>query len=292
MAFSDRDARRPASSIGRGRPRLSDAETERRMLSTAAEALSREGLTVSLDHIRLEDVIREAGVSRSTAYRRWPSKEQFLGDLLLELARASEPMAATGSAEASDGIRAVVLEHLGLLKTESGRIQLAATVLRDVAAQDFHRILASPQWRTYLALTVSAVGMPEGPLRTQVQETLAASEQAFIEGIAQSHRMVTTLLGLRIRPETGLTFERLAHLGNAVMRGLITQAMVTPSLSEDRVDGEVFGAHGSWSLPALGAVAVTVGYLEPDPDVAWTRAMTTRLRRRLESGTDFLAGEE
>lgn len=278
------------SSIGRRRPRLSDEETERRMLTTAAEALSREGLTVSLDHIRLEDVIREAGVSRSTAYRRWPSKDLFLGDLLLELARASEPMAMTGTQEASDAIRAVILEHLDLLESEGGRIELAAVVLREVGAADFRRVIASPQWRTYLALTVSAVSMPDGPLRDQVLDTLAASERAFIEGIARSHRIGHRLLGLRIRPESGLDYDLLAHLGNAVMRGLVSQAMITPSVAEREFDGEVFGAPGPWSLPALAAVA-TLAHLEPDPDVTWDAAHLEALRARLESGDNVLEGD-
>ena len=282
--------RTPASSIGRRRPRLTDEETERRMLTTAAQALSREGLTVSLDHIRLEDVIREAGVSRSTAYRRWPSKDLFLGDLLLELARASEPMATTGTREASDAIRAVVLERLDLLRTPEGRIELTAHVLREVGAADVRRVLASPQWRTYLALTVSAVSMPDGPLRDQVLETLASSEQAFIAGIARSHRIGHRLLGVRIRPESGLDDDLLAHLGNAVMRGLVTQAMIAPSVAEREVEGEVFGARGRWSLPALASVS-TLSHLEPDPEVTWDAERIAQLRARLESGEDFLGDD-
>jgi len=261
------------------------------MLTTAAQALSQEGLTVSLDHIRLEDVIREAGVSRSTVYRRWPNKDLFLGDLLLELARATEPMSMTGTQEASDAVSAVILRHLELLASEAGRLQLAVEVLREVGVADFQRVLATPQWRTYLALTVSAVSMPEGGLRDQVLATLAASERAFIEGIARSHRIGHRLLGVRIRPGSGLDYTTLAQLANATMRGLVAQAMITPDVAEHTFDGEYFGARGRWSLPGLVAVTTT-SVLEPDPDVTWDADRIEALRTRLESGENFLEHEE
>jgi hypothetical protein len=40
------------------------------MLRAATEMINRTGLTISLDHISFEDVIRDAGVARSTAYRQ------------------------------------------------------------------------------------------------------------------------------------------------------------------------------------------------------------------------------
>jgi AcrR family transcriptional regulator len=49
--------------------RLSDQETEQRMLRAAVRTISSAGLTVSLYHISLEDVIRAADISRSTVYR-------------------------------------------------------------------------------------------------------------------------------------------------------------------------------------------------------------------------------
>ena len=57
--------------------RLSDDETGQRMLAAAVAMVHRTGLTVSLDHISFEDVIRDADVSRSAVYRRWPYKDLF-----------------------------------------------------------------------------------------------------------------------------------------------------------------------------------------------------------------------
>jgi AcrR family transcriptional regulator len=58
------------------------------MLKAAVAMVNRTGLTVSLDHISFEDVIRDADVSRSAVYRRWPYKDLFFSDLVKELAQA------------------------------------------------------------------------------------------------------------------------------------------------------------------------------------------------------------
>ena len=77
--------------VGRRNRRLSDQETRDRMLGAAIDMINRTGLTVSLDHIRFEDVIRDADVARSTAYRHWPYKDLFFSDLVKELAASASP---------------------------------------------------------------------------------------------------------------------------------------------------------------------------------------------------------
>ena len=61
------------------------------MLRAAVAMVHHAGLTVSLDHISFEHVIRDADVSRSAAYRRWPYKDLFYGDLIEELAKEGAP---------------------------------------------------------------------------------------------------------------------------------------------------------------------------------------------------------
>jgi AcrR family transcriptional regulator len=272
-----------ASSLGRPRrTRISDQETERRMLATAAEAVAVAGLAVSLDHIRLEDVIREAGVSRSAVYRRWPSKDAFLGDLLLELARGQAPMAALGTAEANAAVRRVLIERLDDLGTLEGRRHAVAAVVHETADQEFRRITTSPQWRTYLALTATFVGLPEGELRDQVGEALATSERTFAEGIARSHDAVARLLGLRA---TQIGIEDVAHLVNAQMRGMVVKALVQPELAERSSRVALAGVDETWSLVAVGVAALVLAFLEPDPDVDCDVA---RLREALRNEAEFL----
>ena len=79
------DASDGAASAARGRrPRLRLPELEERVLRTAQELLidQGQGLSVGLDHINLEVVIAASGVPRSSAYRRWPTKEDFVLDFL------------------------------------------------------------------------------------------------------------------------------------------------------------------------------------------------------------------
>lgn len=276
-----------AGSLGRPRrARLSDEETERRMLATAADAVAAAGLAVSLDHIRLEDVIREAGVSRTAVYRRWSTKDAFLGDLLLELARGQAPMAARGAAEASAAVREVLAERLDELGAPEGRRHAAAAVVRTTADQEFRRITESPQWRTYLALTATFAGLPAGELRDQVGDALAASERALTERITDSHDVVARLLGLRpVHPAVGVA--DLAHLVNAQMRGMVIKALVQPELAERAGRADLAGVEENWSLVAVGVAALVLAFLEPDPEITWDAARTARLREALRDDVEL-----
>ena len=84
------------------------------MLRAAIEMINRTGLTVSLDHIRFEDVIRDADVARSTAYRHWPYKDLFFSDLVKELARSASPAII---ADEISLIKRVLSEHPDWLET-------------------------------------------------------------------------------------------------------------------------------------------------------------------------------
>jgi AcrR family transcriptional regulator len=119
------------------RPRLSDHETEQRMLHTATALIDGSGLTVSLDHISFEEVIQQAGVSRSAAYRRWPYKDLFFSDLLKELAQAARPAAVSGFEASSAAIREIALAHLDWLETPEGRHDLVLELIRLGALNDF-----------------------------------------------------------------------------------------------------------------------------------------------------------
>jgi len=264
----------------RGR-RRSDRETRERMLAAAVEMITQTGLTVSLDHIRFEDVIREAGVARSTAYRHWPYKDLFLSDLVKELAGRSSPAIINDEITL---IRQVLDEHPDWLGTAPLRHRLVVELIRRLALLDFRSILASPGWRTYLALHATFSGLSDGDLRDQIQAALAHAETEHVALVARAWAQIAGLFGYRLRPELATDFDTLATLLSAIMRGLVIAALATPGIATRTTLASPFGAvdRESWSLPATGVAGIALAFLEPDPATAWTDRRLSEIHRALE----------
>lgn len=260
------------------------------MLRTAVETLVGDGVTVSFDHIRLEDVIREAGVSRTAVYRRWPRKDLFLGDVVLELAQLADDDAEASARAATALICRTVEEHVEWLGSPDGRRRLAFEVIRQVAWQDFQDDTGQVQkWQTYLVLTVTSLSLPEGELRDSVRHAMQRSEADLTEWLAHSYRAVANLLGLR--PRAGVDgFEVVAELGIAMMRGLILKALNAREQALRAVSGQPFDDAADWTLPGLGFASVIDTFLEPDPDVDWDEARTAEVLARLRSTEDLFTG--
>jgi AcrR family transcriptional regulator len=274
---------RAPTGLARRARRLPDTETERRMLDAAVRMVHGTGLTVSLDHISFEDVIRDADVARSSAYRRWPHKDLFFSDLVKELAKDATP--PTIAADEAALIRSIVAGHQDWLGTPELRHGLLVELFRQLALLDFQALRGSAGWRTYLALHATFLSLADGELREQVQATLARSGQAHLARVAQAWEYAAGLFGYRLRPELGASFETLATLLDATMHGLIITAMSMPELAAHRAQARPFGAAGKeeWSLPALGLAGIASAFFEPDPGVEWDAGRIASLRRTLGS---------
>ena len=274
-------AQAPTGLARRGR-RLSDHETERRMLQTAVDMVHRDGLTVSLDHISLEEVIRDADVSRSAVYRRWPYKDLFFSDLVKELASSATPTIVDDELAL---IRRIVAKRLDWLDAPELRHGLVIELIRQLALFDFEALYGSARWRTYLALHATFQSLADGQLRDQIGGALARSERDHRARVAHSWELLAGLFGYRLRPELGATFETVAALLDGAMRGLVLQALSEPELAGRRAKGRPFGAaaEAEWSLAALGAASIALTFLEPDPAIEWDDARLARVRQSLTS---------
>jgi AcrR family transcriptional regulator len=277
--------RAPTGLARRGR-RLPDHETQQRMLRAAVAMVHRTGLTVSLDHISFEDVIRDADVSRSAVYRRWPYKDLFFSDLVKELAKDATP--ATVADDEAEMVRRIVAGHPDWLATPELRRGLTVELFRQLSLLDFQALYGSAQWRTYLALHATFMSLADGGLRDQVQAALAQSERDRTARVTRAWEQLAGLLGYRLRPGFGeATFETLVTLLNATMRGLVIMALSMPEIASHRSQASPFGAvtRQEWSLAALGLASVASAFLEPDPTVEWDGERIASVRQALLSVT-------
>jgi AcrR family transcriptional regulator len=275
------DQAQAPTGLGRRGRRLPDEELRRRMLRAAAAMVHRAGLTVSLDHISFEDVIRDADVSRSAAYRRWPYKDLFYGDLIEELAKEGLPPGIVSAEYAL--IQQVVKEFPGELDTPGQRHELLTELLRRLALLDFHALAGSPEWQTYIALQAAFNSIADAERRERVRAALATSEQERRARVAAAWKLLANLFGYRIRPETGASFDTVIALLDATLRGLVIMAQSSPEIVTSLVSASPFGAttEREWSLPALGAGSVATSFLEPDPAVTWDGERVARIRQVL-----------
>lgn len=272
--------------LGRGeaaRRRYSEDETVQHMLDTAVQMAHEEGLRVSFDLQRLEDVIARAGVSRSAVYKRWPRKDQFYGQVLLRLARAGHPILAQDSGTIRV-VAEVALGHPELWQTASGRRALVVELCRQGALHNFETLKDQTEWQIYIALHATFLSLPDNRFQEAMRDALSESEQGFIQRMARFYETMLRLLGFRLRPEAAaLGYEDLASLGGAVVMGSVLTSGAGGLLTERRLQLDPFntGRVDEWTLPALGFADIILSSVEEDSAIVWDD-------RRLEDVKDQL----
>lgn len=271
------DEYRDPSRIGRKRPRLSESDTRTRALRTAVDALLETGLSVGLDHISMEDVIREAGVSRTAVYRLWPQKDQFIGDLILVLAETAIPGVNTRGEEATKQISGFLLPRLNELVDPASRWQLVSEMVGAAASLDFQYTASlSTQWRTYFALVAAVMNLPNEELRAKAQSAMSAAERRYRERLGENYRIVASLLGFHLADPAQVDFEAVADLIIAMVRGFI-------------LHNEAFQSRSDLSLLRAGLEAILSRCFEIDPGVEWDDERLNYLRTALSSPPNLFA---
>ncbi|MBO0870574.1 MAG: TetR/AcrR family transcriptional regulator [Micromonosporaceae bacterium] len=270
------------SGLARRHRRLSDRETRDRLLHAATEMINETGLTVSLEHISFEDVIRAADVARSTAYRHWPYKDLFFKDLVRQLASGAELMIIQDETELA---RRVLDEHRDWLATPALRHRLMLELIRQLSALDFRSVLGSARWRTYLALHAACASLTDDDLRAELAATLAQTEATRTAHIAEAWRQAARVFGYRLRPELGSSFEAFATLLNASLRGLVITGLSDVDIATRPVLAAPFGSDvkQEWSPMALATGSLAMTFLEPDPDAGWNEQSLAGIHRLLDA---------
>src|ERR1700733_13439509 len=66
--------------------RVAAEEVRQRMLDAGRELALDAGAALTIEHLRLEEVIQRARVPRSSVYRMWAYREEYIDDLMAYLA--------------------------------------------------------------------------------------------------------------------------------------------------------------------------------------------------------------
>lgn len=268
------------------RARMNDRETERRMLNAAIELVHARGISTGLEATPFDEVVREAGVSRTSAYRRWPRRDQFYGEVLLELAGgttlpAPETSVLGPAAE-------VVLDHAPRLESAQEHRDLVIELVRVAITADHEVISTSPQWRTFSTLLASHQGIADPEVREAVSAALASAERRAVETRARVYAQFTALLGYRLIPPLAGPdgFELMSRAAGATMTGLLARLDLGDVTDRTPRPMRAFGSTkpAEWT-PAVYMIASTLlGYIEPDPGVEWTQ---TRIDDLVNAVTTF-----
>lgn len=262
--------------------RSGPSDSRSRILATALEQIHRDGLTVSLEHLSLEQIIKQSGVSRATAYRHWPAKADFLADVL-----AAAVSRTRLEAESEDEIAALLSlleQRRSWLSSEQGRRDLFVEGLRMATIADHRRVAQSRQWRTLLALHATIASLSDEAVRAEVSAALAGVERDFTRRRAEVYQRLLRLVGYRLRPPLsgwqGLLL--LSDGQGALMTGLVVRA---PTTGEDPpLVCAPFGTSlsATWPRPAFHLVHLLLSHIEPDPAIRWDDA-------RVEAAEEMLA---
>ena len=273
----------------RRRPRLSDAETEERMLDAGLSFVAEQGLSLSLEHLQMEELIQAAGVSRTSSYRRWPSKSLFAADLLIRVAQATDLSGdVPGLPEALESIPG---EFVARLDTAQGRHDATVEVLRVVMDTDFAAMLESVEWRAYVALRAAYIGVLDGELRARVANALSETERRFTRRRSQTFHALTELLGYRLRESDPVAWDQLSLTLNAVATGMLIHAYSDPAVTAT-TEQAAFGSTrvAAWSPATHAEAGIVFGAIEPDPDIAWSEERIATLRARLTHAAATIQG--
>ncbi|AXH35192.1 TetR/AcrR family transcriptional regulator [Humibacter sp. BT305] len=247
------------------RTRLRAPEVRQRVLDVALDRVGSLGMTVGFEHIMMDDLIREADVSRSSTYRLWDSKEAFVADLMVEIARK----AATSLVDEStmEICVRILLENVELVATADGRHRIVLETIRVALQHNYASVVSSVEWQSYVSLTAALLGRVDNAAREEITDALRSGSDAFVEQMAAFHKWFAEVLGFRIRPEWAGDYRPYAALVSAIVEGLGIRQIANPAIVLATYRGPAtVRPDPEWTLASTGLLAVFERFMETDPD--------------------------
>ncbi|MDV6291464.1 TetR/AcrR family transcriptional regulator [Rhodococcus aetherivorans] len=245
------------------RRKLSSSELRQRLFDTALDMLSDTGLTVSLAHLNMEELIRLADVPRSSVYREWETKEAFYLDLMERMIEPERSLGVAFDQQTLDIAAAVIQQYQDRLDTPDGRRSVLRETIRQGVERNFYAVSKSLSWRTFIALVATLPALPPDA-RERLLEALRTAEAHFIDRMVEFYSAMIVTLGLRVKPEFNLHL--FATTVSSLVEGMIARQLTNPGIVSNPVmlpgiDDEPV----EWHLSAAAFLGVVDLMVEPDP---------------------------
>jgi len=234
--------------------RVAAEEVRRRMLDAGRELALAAGAALTIEHLRLEEVIQRARVPRSSVYRMWPYREDYIDDLLCYLAGSGSVFSdrVAFDPETITIIGKVLAENMHLLATPDGRRALLCEVVRLAVPRNYAALTESGPWRLHVALMATLGSTRSGEARRLIAAALEDSQRKSRESMVAVFGQLAQVIGLRSR-DPSYTLEHMQMAG-----GLLIQSMALRNVQVQAAQGAAasagFDGSGPGSISPDGAV--------------------------------------
>jgi AcrR family transcriptional regulator len=218
-------------------------ETRKLLIDTGLRLLHERGVSVSVTHIRLTEVVKEAELTTGAAYRCWENQAAYHRDLAVAAAQWRDRASV---AETVDDIAPLVVSGAPM-----------AEVLRVAAEANLYTYPEDTPFLTTIALRTCA---PADPLVAAAGRRHLSSA---VESFAALYESLLAIYGRRLAEP--YTLRDLTVALAALSEGFVLQA-ITGEPQPRLIRGDVSeGVGKDWTLFACAAEAIVMRFTEPDP---------------------------
>ncbi|MFY9849425.1 MAG: hypothetical protein WAK83_17815 [Trebonia sp.] len=263
--------------------RVPAEEVRRRMLEAGRELAIESGAALTIEHLRVEEIIQRARVPRSSAYRMWPYREEYIDDLLCYLAGAGNWFndRPIFDPETFTVLKQAVEDNRELIGSPEGRRALLCEIVRLTVAQNYAALTESGTWRLHMALSATLGSTRSGEARQKIAAALEQSQRVSRDSLVAVFGFLAAELGLRMR-HPAATIEHMQLAGGLLVQSVALRNVQVRAAAGGDDSGEAAlvdtllnaplpgpGLHGrpaEWTLAAFAYMGVVDAFIELDPD--------------------------
>ncbi len=267
------------------------------MLDAGRELALEAGAALTIEQLRIEEVIQRARVPRSSAYRLWPYKEDYIDDLLCYLAGAGSWFSdrPLHDPETFAVVGRILAENRHLTGTLAGRRALLCEVVRVTATRNYEAFTESAPWRLQMALLATLGSTRAGQARRRIAAALEDAQRRSRQSLVAVLGDLASTLGLRLR-DPAYSLDQVQMAGGLLVQALAlrnVQVRAAAGEADGQADNESYpdaaagsaesalvngllnaplpgpglnGEPAEWSLTALAYLGILDAFMELDPD--------------------------